>query len=289
MIPREALPALVLAIGACAPASGITSAPVPARPLGARRYEFTSSQTTASGTHRTRLVFRLTSAAGPVEYATVLSYENADATAAFAPASLSPACADAMRTPDGGLLRFDITPPPRNLSSIVPSCAPEDLWGAASDILPLFMIQAQPQFRARELRRPGDVLRFRGYDTRWRIPPTLLDQRIVADSGTIQLESMTDASSVVAWDTSPMRVSAVRRLPTGQNALLEGHEWFAARLRLNRRTGDLIAATTEADSLRLHMRIGYSADTVPASANDTSGMLVRVTRRLELRLLPDAR
>jgi hypothetical protein len=189
-----------------------------------------------------------------------------------------------LRTARGAIAEFRVTPPPRDLSHLLPPCAPADLWGAVSDILPFFMAQAQPKFRARELSRVGQRLRFPGYDTRWSIPPDLLDQRIVADSAIISLDSASTATAFVTWNTSPMWVTGVRRAAPGQRALVRGREWFVAQLQIDRANGELLRATTLADSRRLYLQLGYAADTVPTLATDSTGMLIRVDRRLNLRL-----
>jgi hypothetical protein len=259
---------------------------VPQRPAGHRAYEFTSTQSSPAGSHHARVGFELTTLADGSETAIITGYENADGDEALHRPMLSTACADSMRGTSDGIASIRITPPPSDLSRVLPACAPEDLAVAASDILPLFMVQSQPKFRARELRRVGDRLRFAGYDTRWRVPPTLLDQRITADSGTVSLDSANAASLFVTWDTSPMQVTVVRAVARGQRALLHGREWFAAQLQIDARTGDLVHAATIEDSLRLRMRLGYTADTIPGAIADTTGMLIRITRRLELRSAP---
>jgi len=252
-----------------------------ARPTGAHNYVFTSTQSTAAGSHRTRLTFTLVTQPGGDEVAAITRYEHADGDAPLSVAQLADSCARTIGAPAGSIVQLRVTPPTRDLARLLPTCVPEDFWGAASDILPLLMIQAQPQFRARELRRAGDRLRFLGYDTRWKMPTTMLDQRIRADSGTIGLDSLSAEEAVITWDTSPMVVDLLRRLPTGQNALLHGREWFVARLHVDATTGELLAASTDADSLILRMRISYEADTLPTVADD-GPIPVRIIRHLEL-------
>jgi hypothetical protein len=280
---------LVLALIACTTcvhrSRGTEPGPVPSRPDGQRRYEFTSSQDTPAGRHRVRLRFTLTTRSPDDETADVISYENANDAAALAAGVIDSSCAAALRPAPGVIARFHVSPPPQDLSHVVAACAPEDMWGAISDILPFFMLQTQPRFRARELTSAGERLRSAGYDIRWKIPPTLLDQRIVADSGVVRLDSLTSNAVVLDWNTSPMDVRLVRRLPTGQNALLAGREWFEAIVRIDRRSGELLDARTRADSLQLRMRVGYPSDTVPVGAAEGTGPLVRVVRQLELRLL----
>ena len=249
-----------------------------------RRYVFTSRQSSPAGTHRTRLAFLVTTEASGDETADILTYENAAGDAPFAPGVLNDSCAHASAVRDGVLMEFLLTPPARDLSSVIPACAPEDLRGAVSDILPLFMVQSQPRFRARELQQVGERLRFGGYVVRWQIPPDVPDQRIVADSGIVTLDSVGTGVIEITWNTSPMSVSVVRRLANAPNMLLQGTEWFVARVRVDRASGLLLAASTDADSLRLHARFGYPADTVSTMAGDTSGPLVRVVRSLDLRL-----
>lgn len=269
---------------------GCTHAGVPApatvlrlaRPTGARSYLFTSSQTTAAGSHRTRLAFTLVTEAGGDELANITQYERADGDAPLRVAQLADSCTTAIGAPAGTIVQFRITPPPRDLAQLLPACVPEDVWGAASDILPLLMIQVQPQFRARELHRAGDRLRFVGYDTRWKMPTAMLDQRIRADSGTIRLDSLSAREATITWDTSPMTVDLLRRLPTGQNALLHGREWFVARLYVDPTTGELLEASTTADSLVLRMRVPYASDSLPADGADAGSIPVRIVRQLEL-------
>lgn len=257
-----------------------------ARPTGTRSYVFTSTQATAAGSHRTRLTFTLVTQPGGDEVADITQYEHADGDAPFRVAQLADSCTKLMAAPAGTIVQFRVTPPPRDLAQLLPTCVPDDFWGAASDILPLLMIQVQPQFRARELHHAGDRLRFVGYDTRWKMPTTMLDQRIRADSGTIRMDSLSSTEAVITWDTSPMTVDLVRRLPTGQNALLHGREWFVARLHVDAVTGELLEAGTVADSLVLRMRVPYAADTLPIVA-DEGPIPVNIIRHLELVRAPD--
>lgn len=285
MIRGTALMVGLIACAACVHRSrGTAPGPIPNRPAGQRVYEFIGTQDTPAGRHRVRVAFTLTTRSPDDETADVITYENANGDAALTAGVLDSACARAMQPAPRVIAQFRVSPPPKDLSHVVAACAPEDLWGAISDILPFFMLQTQPRFRARELSSAGERLRSAGYDTRWTIPPAVLDQRIVADSGVVRLDSLTSNGVVLDWNTSPMDVRLVRRLPTGQNALLVGREWFEASVRIDRRSGELLDARTLADSLELHMRVGYPSDTVPVGIADSTGPLVRVVRHLELRL-----
>ena len=79
-----------------------------------------------------------------------------------------------------------------------------------------------------------------------------------------------------------MTVDLLRRLPTGQNALLHGREWFVARLYVDPTTGELLEASTTADSLVLRMRVPYASDSLPADGADAGSIPVRIVRQLEL-------
>lgn len=286
---RLATLALLTIAGSCvrhAPAP-MTAAPRLARGPGSARYQFTSTQETPAGSHHVRVTFRLITKPGGDESAEVTAYEHADGDRAYAPGQLDPSCVQRLGGSAGVLARLSITPPPRDMGSFLPDCVPEDFWGAASDILPLLMIQVQPAFRAAELRRAGQRLAFRGYDAHATIPPNVLDQRIVADSGVIALDSLQDGTAVLSWDTSPMRVHILRRLPNGMTALFEGAEWFVAEVRVNARNGVLLGAFTRADSLRLRMTGPFTGDSPPAATTASPGPEVRIIRRLELIPLPD--
>lgn len=284
-------PALVLQLLACAPAA---SGPAPAaltlhRPAGRRAYVFTSRQTTPAGTTRVRLTFTLVTTPAGHETAEVTGYARASGDGPFSPAAVSAACARRLDAAPGTLVVLPITPPPHELSALVPDCVPEDLFGAASDILPLLMIQAQPRFRAAELRAVGDALRFDGYTAAWRLPPTLLDARIVADSGVVSLDSLTASRAVIGWNTSPMQVDLLRQLTPGRRALLSGREWFWARVVVDPRSGTLLEGRTVVDSLALRMTLPYPDSTLHVAGNRSSsatGMPVVVTRALELQLMP---
>lgn len=281
---------------ACA---GAGSPPAPAsltlhRPAGRRAYQFTSRQTTPAGTSRVRLTFTLVTAALG-ETAEVTAYERASNDGPFSAAAISADCARRLGAPAGTLAVLPITPPPHQLSDLVPDCVPEDFFGAASDILPLLMIQAQPKFRAGELRAVGDILRFDGYATGWRLPPTLLDARIVADSGVVSLDSLTAARAVIGWNTSPMQIDLLRQLAPGRRALLSGREWFWARVVVDPRSGTLLEGRTLVDSLALRMTLPYPDSTLHPAGDRSApggrsapaaGLPVVVTRTLELRLLP---
>lgn len=287
---RILAPAIALLL-ACAPAA---SGPAPAplklrRPGGRRAYVFTSRQTTPAGTTRVRLTFTLVTTSAGHETAEVTGYERASGDGPFSAAAVSAGCARRLDAAPGTVVVLPITPPPHLLSDLVPDCVPEDLFGAASDILPLLMIQAQPRFRAAELRAAGDALRFDGYTTGWRLPPALLDARIVADSGVVSLDSLTASRAVIGWNTSPMQVDLLRQLTPGRRALLSGQEWFWARVVVDPRSGTLLEGRTVMDSLALRMTLPYADSTLHSAADrspSASGLPVVVTRALELRLVP---
>lgn len=288
---RSLLPALILLSVACASSR---SRPTPAtrltitRPAGRQDFEFTSRQVSPGGTSRVRIAFTLVTSAAGEETALVTAYEHAAGDAELSAGKIDPSCAPRLTAPSGVVAVLPITPPPRQLGDLIPDCVPEDLFGAASDILPLLMIQMQPAFRAAELRMPGDRLRFHGYETGWRLLPALLDARIVADSGVVSLDSLTPSRAVIGWDTSPMKVDIVRQLAPGQRALLSGQEWFQARVVVDPRNGTLLSAHTTVDSLALSMTMQHPDSMVPAGAdaapNPRRDVVVR--RSLELRRLP---
>jgi hypothetical protein len=150
------------------------------------------------------------------------------------------------------------------------------------------MIQVQPRYRAAELRRVGDRLRFDGYRTGWQQPPALLDAVIAADSGVVSLDSLTSTRRVIGWNTSPMKVSIVRQLAPGQRVQLRGHEWFWAQITVDER-GVLLGGHTIIDSLALRLTMPYS-DSVAVLSDDRqmdTGPLVAVSRALTLRLIRD--
>lgn len=283
---RAGLVATLLLV-ACGPARPVTeTAPRAwhvARPEGSRLYRFTSSQSSPNGRSRVRLTLRLDHARG-VETASIVGYESAVDTLPFAPATIDAACRATLAAPPGVFAVLPITPPPADLHALIDDCVPEDFFGAATDVLPLLMIQMQPKFRAHELVRAGDRLRFDGYVTGWRRPPRTVDARIVADSGTARLDSLEARRGILTWDTSPMAVDLVVRTAPGQRALLHGHEWFAARVAFDPRDGRLLEAWTIADSLVLPMHLPY-ADTLAPPRGATLPPLVttvRIVRQLRL-------
>ena len=291
MIPlraRSLLPLVLVSVTECASPRATSSAASTftiARPEGKRDYVFTSRQTTPAGTSSVRVFFTLVTSATRYETALVTAYERAAGDAPYAPARIEPACGSRLASPPGVLVALPITPPPHRLRDLVPDCVPEDLFGAASDILPLLMIQMQPKFRGGELRAVGDRFRFDGYETGWRLPPAVLDARIVADSGVVSLDSLTTSRATIGWDTSPMRVDIVRQLAPGQRALLSGQEWFRAEVVVDPRTGELLHARTMVDSLPLGLLIPYPDTSVPPvnAAHSPKGTPVVVVRSLELR------
>lgn len=286
---------LVSALACAGHAPSATSTPATAltlaRPAGRREYVFTSRQTSPGGTSRVRVTFTLVTSAAGLETAIVTAYEHASGDAPLVAGEIASSCVRRLAAPSGAVAALPITPPPRRLSELIPDCVPEDLFGAASDILPLLMIQMQPKFRAAELRTAGDRLRFEGYETGWRLPPALLDARIVADSGVVSLDSLTASRAVISWNTSPMKVDLLRQLAPGQRALLSGQEWFAAQLVVDPRSGTLLGGGTVVDSLALNMRMPYQDSTVAGHGEQSrGGMPVTVVRSLDLRQVqPSAR
>ena len=286
---RSLRPLIMLALAGCASSGSRRVPPTSltlARPKGRRDYVFTSRQSTPAGTSSVRVAFTLVTSAGGPETALVTAYQRAVGDTSYVPVEIAPGCASRLAAPPGAIVELPVTPPPHTLSALIPDCVPEDLFGAASDILPLLMIQTQPKFRAAELRAAGDRLRFDGYETGWRLPPTVLDARIVADSGVVSLESVTASCAVIELDTSPMRVDIVRQIAPGQRALLSGQEWFRARVEVDLRNGALLRARTTLDSLALRMMIPFQDSTVPPAgvgARPERGMPVVVSRSLELR------
>lgn len=254
-----------------------------ARPEGSGLYRFTSTQISPSGKSSVRLTFRLDHANG-VETATIVGYESATDTLPFARATLDAACRPKLDAPAGALAVLPITPPPAELHALIDGCVPDDFFGAATDILPLLMIQMQPKFRAAELSHAGARLRFEGYVTRWTRRPRTLDARIVADSGFVRLDSIGPRRAVLTWDTSPMAVDLVAQITPTQRALLRGREWFTARVAFDPRDGRLLEAWTAADSLVLPMYLPYADTTAPAAAVVLSRPVstVRIVRQLRL-------
>lgn len=253
------------------------------RPEGSRVYTFTSSQRSPNGSSRVRLTIRLDHARG-VETATIVDYEQATDTLPFARATIDPPCRARLGAPAGALAVLAITPPPADLHALIDGCVPDDFFGAATDILPLLMIQMQPRFRAAELSRVGERLRFGGYVTGWTRPPRTVDARIVADSGFVRLDSLAPRRGVLTWDTSPMAVDLVVQVAPGQRALLRGHEWFTARVAFDPRDGRLLAAWTEADSLVLPMHLPYAGTAAPPPGAPLPPPVstVRIVRQLRL-------
>jgi hypothetical protein len=275
--------------GACA---GPRPLPAPAsasllRPAGERAYRFTSTQLSPAGRSQVEVDFILRTSSTGEETAVVTGYRHASGGAVLAPGVVDPACLTRVAPPPGAIAVLPITPPPTRLARLIPDCVPEDLFGAASDILPLLMIQVQPRYRAGELRRIGDRLRFAGYQTGWRLPPGLLDASITADSGVVSLDSVAGARLVIGWNTSPMRIALVRQVGPAQRALLHGEEWFWAQIVIDRKSGLLLSGRTIVDSLALRMVLPYSDSTVPAEPHreKDAGIPVAVSRTLELVLL----
>lgn len=286
---RRHFPLMSVALIASCVSPGPVPAPSPgvkiARPAGSVSYVFTSSQTSPGGTSRVRVTFTLLTSAAGSESAVITGYEHASGGGAFSAGEISPSCRDRLTARPGAVAVLPITPPPHRLADLLPDCVPEDLFGAASDILPLLMIQMQPAFRAQELRVVGDRLRFAGYETAWRLPPTLLDARVAADSGVVSLDSLTPSRTVIGWNTSPMQVDLLRLLAPGRRTLLSGREWFWARVVVDPRSGRLLSGHTVVDSLALEMMVPYADSTVPPRDRrpaPASGMPIAVTRSLEL-------
>jgi hypothetical protein len=278
--------ALQAACGPAHPAPAPSGPLLVKRPAGRRDYVFTSTQQTPAGATRVEVAFTLETLAGGAEQAIITAYRHGPANGPLAAGQIDRACAQRLTPPTGAIAILPITPPPHRLADLIADCVPEDLFGATSDILPLLMIQAQPVYRAAELRAQGDRRRFNGYATTWRLPPSLRDARIVADSGVITLDSLTSSRAVIDWDTSPMRVDLVRDLAPNQRMLLSGEEWFRARIVIDPRTGALLGGHTVVDSLALDMITPYADSVVPPSS-DTGrarrGMPVVVVRSLDLR------
>ena len=249
---------------------------------GAREYEFISHQ--ESGPSRTGVKLRLTlvTNADGSEVARLTRYESSVGDGSWTPGVIQSDCLARMKTDGVAIAVLSITPPPHEITSLIPSCVPEDLFGAATDVLPLLMIQQQPRFRASELAVAGDRLRFGGYVTSWQRPPTTLDARIVADSGVVRLDSVSGNHAVVVWDTSPMDVAIVRQLTPSMRALLVGHEWFVARVDLDPRTGELLEARTLVDSLVLGMTAPFPETGVPAQSPVAHGPQLTIRRWLTL-------
>lgn len=280
---------VLLVVAGCARLRHEAAGPAPrlSRPAGSRAYEFLSAQESPAGTHRVRVRLTLLTRADGTEEAVITSYENARGAAAFQTGPLSADCAAQMGAPAGAVVTLRITPPPAAVDSLIPGCVPEDLFGAATDLLPLLMVQAQPVYRVRELHRPGDRLTFPGYVTEFRHLPDMLAARISAESGVVRLDTLTASRAVIDWDTSPMAVTILRRLAPGNRALLVGREWFAAHVVVDPRSGMLLEARTRVDSLALRMVMPYEADTLPSPRGaPAGGMPVSVRRALTLTLLP---
>ncbi len=284
---HASLVTLVLLQPAC-PAPGPAVPAALARPAGAYRYRFTSSQRSPAGLSRVQLEFTLQVNLEGQEVARVTSYQRANGDAPLVAGVIDSLCSRRLRSLPGVIVELPITPPPSRLADLIPPCVPEDLFGAASDILPLLMIQVQPRYRAAELRHPGDRLTFEGYRTGWRQPPSLLDAVIVADSGVVSWDSLSPTHRVLGWNTSPMRVTLIRQLAPGQRMRLRGQEWFRAQVAIDTR-GVLLRGHTLLDSLALRVTLPYRDTLIPGddSLSADTGPLVAVSRSLALTLLPD--
>jgi hypothetical protein len=249
---------------------------------------FTSSEETPGGHSRLRVTLRLETHGDGTEIALLRSYEAAHGDAPLAPVRIDFPCAARLAAPAGAIAVLTITPPPARLQELIDACVPDGLFGAATDILPLLLVQAQPVYRAGELTEEGQRFRFPGYVTGWQRPPAMPDARIVADSGTIRLGSLGPERAVLVWDTSPMQVDIVRKGDGGAHMLLHGREWFVAEIIVDPRDGRLLAARTRADSLVLDVVAPYAGTTVPARGAEAGPARATVTirRSLSLRLVP---
>lgn len=286
MRPLALLAALALfPVYACSgPGSAAPVAHTLRRPAGERAYRFTSTQITPGGTSTVQVDFILKTSENGNESAQVTAYRRSSGAAPLAAALIDSACARRLAAPAGAIAVLPITPPPHDLAQLIPNCVPEDLFGAASDILPLLMIQAQPQYRVAELRKVGERLRFGGYSTGWRLPPTLLDATITADSGIVSLDSSVNSKVFIGWNTSPMRIALVRQLSPNQRALFHGQEWFWAQIVVDQKTGLLLEGRTVVDSLALRMVLPY-ADSIAPLVMPDAGLPVAISRRLRLDLV----
>ena len=252
------------------------------RGAGIRSYIFESVERNPAGAGRLRVSVTLVTAPDGSETARLTNVERSKNVASEpAPVAIDSTCRRLAGADGGEFARISITPP-APIDRLLPVCMPEDLFGAATDLLAIFMIQQQPRFRARELTGPGASLPFPGYEATWTRPPAVIMARITSDSGRITVESVDANLARIHWNSSPMTVRILRDITPGTRALLYGTEWFAIRLDVDRRSGELQRATTTVDSLSLAMFSPFSGDRIPDVPPAGRGFPVTIQRSLSL-------
>jgi hypothetical protein len=267
---RAALCSVTVAVG-----------PVRATAQDTLRYEFTSRQTRATDTSDVAVRFAISRDNAGRQ---VVSLTSATVRSANQPAA-SVTLTDACRAEFGGdpgqlgrVVMIDGIDPHR----VVPSCVPESLFGAVTDILAVFLIQ-HPRFGVQRLRVAGDTAHFIGFVTSWSRAQPEVKVRVAAASGTTSLVTVAGDTSTLRWRPTPMDVTIARRISPQQVALLKGVEYFEVGVTLVH--GVVQHARTLTDELDLAMALVPAAQLPdPESVNIAPpGIPVRILRSFEVK------
>lgn len=188
---------------------------------------------------------------------------------------------------EGGVLgRFPVGPMLQDgaVSALVPSCVPEPVFGAITDILTFLSVQS-PGFGADALRAVGNAHRFGAFSATWSRPPLTHAARIDAPGGTLTLTELRADEAVLLWEPDPMHLAIVREVQAaGGRVLLVGTEVLAVEVRCDPRTGALLGGRAVRDDLHLRLFAPWSGSAAPTAADapETGGMPLAIHRRLTL-------
>lgn len=245
---------------------------------GSRAYVFSSSEQTPSGGGTLEVEVVVRSARGEPDRIEIRHARAGSTPATLSDIALDPACAREF----GGdvavlgrvIIREGIDP-----HASVPSCVPENLFGAVTDLIAILLVQS-PRFSIDSLRAAGDSARFTGFEAHWSRPDPEMRASVVAGGGTTRLVRLSTDEAVVHWRPDPMQVTIVRRVAPGRVLVMRGQEHFALELRLNTRQGAIRSAHAVEDWLDMRAWL-LESDTLPgemaALPGDGQPLVIRRT------------
>ncbi len=254
------------------------------RPPGERTYLFTSRQQSPAGTSAMRVLVRVITRRDSAERVVLVEASERAGSGAARPFELDAACRAAMGGDSAtlGVMTLDQRSP--DVSALVPACVPESLFGAATDIMAVLLIQLPGRFGVESLHQPGDSAPVPAFETTWSRPPHTLAARIRARSGWSHLTRVGDGLVVVVWDPGVFELTLLRQITPGTKGLMYGSESMAVEVTIEAATGALVSARSLRDTLSLTLWMPHEGGALPEAQDlpARAGMPVAMSRTIAM-------
>jgi hypothetical protein len=234
-------------IGAVGLAGAADAAVRLTQPAGVGHFRLEEHEVGPEGDHGYRLSLDIETTAGGGQTAVIRSAEKSS-NGVWKAVDMAPGCAAALHAPAGAVAAVTLSPPPKDMGSgFMDHCAPDAIYFPMEDVLNMSLAQNAASFRAPELRRAGDKLRFKAYSTAWTRAGT--SAKVSSTGGVNELRSVKDGVATLVWTSDILQVDITNDIGNGQSVRLQGVEHFALELTIDARTGDLRGVTFPFDDL----------------------------------------